>query len=315
MTPDETIERLRRADPIATCRSLGFTSLIVRNRAAVMVRCPAHAERTPSCSVFRARSGRLRVHCFSCSFSGDVFDLVACVQGLGGAGFPVLIERTTQLLGTPPAAPSPGPISRGPRTYPPQRVVRALWANARSIPTDDSAAAMMAQRGLVSVDPALARVIAPFAALPAFAGTRRGSWAETGHRLIVRMFDAQGRLRSLRAWDVTARRGGPKRLPPRGYSADRLMMLNRQGWEVLCQRARPRDLVIVEGEPDFLTASAAYSCAVWGLVAGSWCPAFAGAIPGGSRVLVATHPDSAGDRYAREIQRSVGERVELLRFR
>jgi hypothetical protein len=41
------------------------------------VRCPSpdHADRHPSASVYDARDGGERVHCFSCNFDGDVIDV------------------------------------------------------------------------------------------------------------------------------------------------------------------------------------------------------------------------------------------------
>src|SRR5262249_36165057 len=42
-----------------------------------------HQEKTPSCSLTRGPDGTLRVRCFGpCDLAGDVFDLVAAVEGL-----------------------------------------------------------------------------------------------------------------------------------------------------------------------------------------------------------------------------------------
>lgn len=47
------------------------------NRATVL--CPFHQEKTPSCSIDKAKN---RFHCFGCGKSGDVIDLLQQFEGL-----------------------------------------------------------------------------------------------------------------------------------------------------------------------------------------------------------------------------------------
>lgn len=77
-----------------------------------------------------------------------------------------------------------------------------------------------------------------------------------------------------------------------------------------------RRIVIVEGESDFLTAVLVWRhvlAAKFGIWSGSWSNALASRIRDGSEVTIWTDPDSAGDRYAEEILRSLGGRCRVLR--
>src|SRR5690606_2268434 len=101
----------------------------------------------------------------------------------------------------------------------------------------------------------LARVIPSTAkSLPDWARYRGRTWTETGHRLIVRAWDHDGRLRSVRAWRVTDG-DSPKRLPPAGKRAAGLVLANRTAVLMLRRLACPLTLVIVEGEPDWISWS------------------------------------------------------------
>lgn len=53
-----------------------------RVAGGVLVQCPAHGDRSPSCSITRGPDGTVRVRCFGCDLAGDVFHLVAAVHGL-----------------------------------------------------------------------------------------------------------------------------------------------------------------------------------------------------------------------------------------
>ena len=84
--------------------------------------------------------------------------------------------------------------------------------------------------------------------------------------------------------------------------------------------AGPLRLVIAEGEPDFLTWASRLSAdaefapvAVLGIVAGAWTPAIAARIPDGARVVVRTHHDEAGRKYAAQIHATLTGRCRLAR--
>lgn len=72
-------------------------------------------------------------------------------------------------------------------------------------------------------------------------------------------------------------------------------------------------VVIVEGEPDFLSAAGQWpDWAVLGIYSGSWSSEIAAKVPGGCEVHVCTHGDSAGLRYLRQIADSLSSRCEII---
>jgi DNA primase len=90
-----------------------------RNGRSVLCPSPSHSEDDPSCSLTFGRDRTLRVHCFGCALSGDVFDLAAAVWGLDrDSAFPKLARDLAERIGlsTDPRAPLP--------PLPPQRVPR-----------------------------------------------------------------------------------------------------------------------------------------------------------------------------------------------
>jgi len=100
------------------------------------------------------------------------------------------------------------------------------------------------------------------------------------------------------------------------------------GWgrQILATGRRPEgwggELVVAEGMPDFLSWAITFSDAdeaapaVLGLTAGSWTPDLAGRVPDGTRVILATHADAAGDRYAAAVAATfAGREVEVRRWK
>lgn len=53
-----------------------------RQRGGLVIRCPWHADRSPSCSVRIAKDGTIAAHCFACDNSGDVLSLIAVAYGI-----------------------------------------------------------------------------------------------------------------------------------------------------------------------------------------------------------------------------------------
>ena len=121
------------------------------------------------------------------------------------------------------------------------------------------------------------------------------------------MFDGAGDLVSVRARNVAG--GEPKAAPPLGWTAKGMVMANPLGQMALALGTWPwwaeRKVMICEGEPDWLSWAArpvGRSMAVLGLGgSGGWSSSIARGIPAGSRVLVRTHEDPAGDHYAEQI--------------
>ena len=80
-------DRIRYAlnDARALCDALGLLEGHIgrgwsKQAGGVMVRCPWHDEKSPSCSVTRGPDGTVRVRCFGCGATGDALTLIAEVQ-------------------------------------------------------------------------------------------------------------------------------------------------------------------------------------------------------------------------------------------
>ena len=82
--PDYSQE-IRRSltDPRRLCAALGLDKGADRQGAGgITICCPAHGDRTPSCSVTRGPDGTIRVRCFACGWTGDALTLVAQAHDL-----------------------------------------------------------------------------------------------------------------------------------------------------------------------------------------------------------------------------------------
>lgn len=336
MAAADHVQEIRRAlsDPHRVCERLGIAKGGKRQSNGLLVRCPHHAERDGSCSVTRASDGTIRCRCFACGWSGDVLTLIAEVHGRSletefrevlalGAEMAGMWEAVEELRGSPvppehrhatppPTADEPPPP---PVEYPPIGEVKALWEAAKPSSADADADEALVGRGL---DPKLvdelrlARVVAPDAPLPGWARFRGRPWTETGHRLLLRVFDATGQLRSVRAWKLTSA-DGPKRLPPAGHLTAGLVLANGGGFAVLTG-GTVDELVIHEGEPDFVSGSLHWRLPAIGIISGSWTPELAERIAAGAkRVIIRTHNDPAGDKYAEPMIEALKGKVEIWR--
>ncbi len=332
--------------------ALGCLRGATKQAGGFLIRCPWHLEKTPSCSV-QLKQGSIIAHCFGCDASGDALDLIAACRGLDiRTRFRDVLREAAVLAGrydvldtldadgptttvhsarqdtpspTPPAPEIPD------RTYPPVEEVETLW-NACSQVTDDAlCAAWLASRSLRPMDVSvrdLARALPGLTEHPFWMRYHRRSWFETGHRLLVPMLDALGRVRSVRARCVRAEGpdDAPKALPPTGYRMSGLIMADELGRIMLragsapdwWPKHEPFRLVVVEGEPDFITwatAQGASRFAVLGIESGSWSEEIASRVPNGTFVSVRTHLDAAGNKYADRIYRSLAQRCRLARRR
>jgi hypothetical protein len=300
-------------------------------RNGVLIRCPIHAERTPSCSVTTGSDGTTRFKCFGCDATGDALTLIAAIRGINGrSGFAELLRAAAELAGRPELAdlrddgtgstpPAPPPRLLTPeRTYPPADEVAALWDACRPVSDDEQASFALVAR-LVDPDAVarldLARAIPVGTRLPRWARYRGMSWLETGHRMLLPVYDHMGRRQSLRAWRVTTEGDSPKRLPPGGFKASGLVLANERGRAVLSGELRIFRLLITEGEPDTIVRSVVNPDeAIVGIVSGSWNDDFARRVPYGSEVIIRTHTDEAGDKYAATVAESVRGRAVVRRL-
>lgn len=329
-----------RLGPFDACTRLGLQYR--REGRSAFVLCPWHREKTPSCTVAIGSEGTLRVHCFACSETWDVFSLIAQLEGRDVTrDFPDVLSRAAELVGRwdvvdelagrevkreaapMPARPLPEPEPE--RLYPTETELDALLTACVRVTSDREVSNWIRSRGLDPLDVAirgLAVALPPSAALPPWARYRGESWVETGHRLIVECFDAHGVARSVRGCRVTDG-DSPKRLPPAGCRASGLVLADAMGQEMLAHgwplwAGAPR-VVIVEGEPDFLTMACELELletpphAVLGIWSGSWSADIAARIPDGAKVAVWTDADEAGEKYAAAIRGSLEPRCKVIR--
>jgi hypothetical protein len=318
--------KLGLADPRKLAHVLGLVNERSERQArGVIVNCPSHEDRgRANCSITSGRDGTVRVKCHACDFKGDALTLVALVHGLDlRADFKQVLLIGAELAGNHAlAAELEDGKPRPERTHIPEprqlpeppwaSNVSTLWESCLSVSFDRDAVTMLSGRGLdVARIEALnlARILPDWGTLPPWATFGRRTWRETGHRLVVRVFDTDGTVRALRAWRVTDG-DTPKRLPPSGCRSAGLVLANRLGWLLLRGEQVPA-LMVVEGEPDWLAATLAApgGVAVIGIGSGSWTSDMASAAARARRVVAATHPDDAGDRYAKLVTESVRRSV------
>lgn len=337
--PDHARE-LRRAltEPISVCEKLGLLAgkgtWVRQHGGGVTVRCPFHTEKSPSCSVTRGPDGTIRVRCFGCGVGADVLSLIAAVRGLSTkTNFRDVLLKAAELAGEwtiadeirggvaraeRPAVAAPR-IDELPevRDYPPHQDIDGVWGLSRPTVGDAQVSAWLVSRGLdpelVDTDD-LARALPLSAYTPRWASYHGQPWTATGHRLIVPMVDARGEVRSLRAGRVVDG-DSPKRLPPGGHKATGLVMVDAFGRAMLGGTFRPDRVIVVEGEPDFLTWATRPrgTSAVIGIVSGSWTRELVARLPLGCDLIVRTDPDRAGDKYAADAWRLARRQCHIRR--
>ena len=214
---------------------------------------------------------------------------------------------------------------------PPSAEVEEQWVRCGGVTEDSEAAAWLRSR---SLDPSLvesrnlARALPVRGHCPKWARLKGRPWSQTGHRLVLPLYGAGGMLESLRARRViTSNDKLPKGAAPTGAQVQGLVLADglarlllqsgtKPEWWPSGQRLR---VIVAEGDPDFLTWATFYgdaaetAPAVIGIVAGSWTSDLAARIPSGVQVVIRTHNDAAGDKYARQIIKSLSNRCDLLR--
>lgn len=128
MTPRPDHARTLRealSDPLQLCEDLGLLQgrrSYQRQARGLLVRCPWHDERTPSCSVRTGEDGTVAVRCHGCGATGDALSLVAAVHRLDlKLGFREVLTIASELAGLrlepgnapryalPPVRPAPPP--------------------------------------------------------------------------------------------------------------------------------------------------------------------------------------------------------------
>ena len=214
-----------------------------------------------------------------------------------------------------------------PPDYPRRELVDWLWNHTDSVVNDDGALCWLYGRG---IDPekvsrfGLARIMPTFPRWPdempkVLAWGTWGRAPEKGLRLTVPLYDIRGDVRSLifrRVYETSREAPPSKSLSLKGERAG-LVMANRAALALLRCKERPAlwegsrlEIVIVEGEPDFLTAATEEMPgdtlrAVFGICSGSWRHSHASMLPKGVDVIVATDSNETGDGYAQQIMATI----------
>lgn len=327
MNPHAEAIRRSMTDPHRVVRALRLEQGAVRQAGGYLIRCPAHGDRTASCSVTRGPDGTLRVKCFGCELSGDVLTLVGAVTGLSlrrdfkdvmlaccdAGGLHQLRDAIYSRSLAPPLDFQAPLATEEPRDYPPQPEVTSTWESGYATECIEMAHTMLTMRGLAP-DAGLARAIGEETELAGWARYRGQSWRETGHLVMLPVYDCQGVMRSIRSWQCRIGSDMPKRLPPAGHRSNELVLANDAALAILREPGCPKRVLISEGEPSFLSLCQAYpGIAVLGVMNGSWSAAFAARIPLGSLVTVRTDNDQTGDKYAQDITRSLKDRAVVRR--
>jgi len=272
-----------------------------------------------------------------CGAGGSVLDLVCAAHRLGrfraldsGGKDRVLRWIEAEGYGLAPALQAPRP-DRSRRSLS-REVLDRLWWNARQVTASRQSCAWLRSRALEPTLMAqldLVRECQDFPDFPRWAHCRGRTWGQE-RRLLLRLFNARGLHCSFRARALA--QDAPANLkeiaPAAGPgSASGMVMANGTGQRMLREgrafdgwQDRARWVVIVEGGPDFLTWSQQAHVAegrehfpVLGLFAGAWRQELAERVPDGATVLLRTHHDPAGDRYARQVAESLGHRCDLRR--
>lgn len=324
--------RARVTDPRHAIERLGLTEGATRSGTGYLVRCPWHAERTPSCSVTSGPDGTLRARCFSCGATGDLWGLVAARLGVPPASRELLeagldlFDATDLATDSPrprrdraalPPRPAPESSLAPERVYPSPEAIARFWGSLEPVTGHPDCSLMLDERG---IDPAeverrdLARALPEYSDILPAARFRGRTWDETTHRLVVPVFDAEGKMRSVRGWACLAGvEGAPKRLPLAGYLSAGLLLANALFAGAMASGKVQGQYLITEGEPDYLTWASRWDGPVCGIGSGWWTQAHADRIPWGAEVIIATHRDRAGDKYAQEVASTLRGKVTIRR--
>lgn len=240
-----------------------------------------------------------------------------------------------------PPARSSTPVSRAvvavpgrvpliePSLRPPKEEVAAMWDASCPAGCDHDAEAWFrlrygthAERFIETAElHDLCRALRPGQDLPRWAWSRSGGWTRTGHRILFRLWDHTGDAVSLRA--RCAHAGiTPKSLAPAGFSVRGLVLACPLAVQLLSGIVpgwwRPREVVIVEGEPDWLLWSARQreneeqGPAVFGIESGAWTERIAARVPDGARIAIRADADEAGATYARTIAATLRGRCRVF---
>lgn len=345
------LEAMRNRDVMPVARELGISEIGKTPSDWCLGPCPkCGAEKRHTRG--NDRRGALNIPkgkptlwaCLQCEAKGDALQLVA--YAIGGAKVGDLAthhraemrEWCSRFLGIEPGAVPRVQLARAPMvraeeappSYPPADEIAALWGACSTVTSDVDVRAWLASRG---IDAEVIEALDAARALPATFDAHRwarhrpdpdaegGTWAETGHRLAVPLYDAAGSMRSVLARRIVDREHGRKSTAPSGYQRAGLLMSCPVGAAMLAASAAPSNVIVCEGEADYLATVSGPARgmrwpdgprpAVLGMFQGGWTAAHAARVPDGARVVIATDDDSEGDKYAARIVSTLEARARV----
>ncbi len=284
--------------------------------------CPFHYDNNPSMSI---NMESLLWHCHGCDEGGHVTgfvvkemdmewkDAVLHLADMAGVDGDVLFSGNQTRSSATPRRKEPEPPMRLPK----DEVLR-VWIAGTFNRREGLLAGWAKNRGM---DPRGLRRLAKLVPerLPDWANYKATWWFESGHRLVVPMYDGNGEMASLHARcieKVKRYESYPKGLFPSGASVKGLVMANSNGVAMLKGEETPTPIIILEGVPDFLSWASqpsGRSYTVFGIVSGSFNESIAARIPDGVRIVIRTDNDEAGHKYAAKIQKLLMNRCRLYR--
>ena len=224
-------------------------------------------------------------------------------HGMLGQG---MFPEAPRMRPMPPTPPTPLRPS-----FPPSDSLAALWNAAKPVTADVHAVSYLEGRG---IDPArlaaedICRVLPSGIAVPLWAVTPyKQPWSVSGHRLLTPLFDASGRLVTVRARALGMNKW--RSLAPPSFSVVGTFFANEA-----FRHGDRRTVVVVEGDSDFWSwQSLDPSVPCIGVFAGSVKPALGSLFPDGASVYIRTDLDPAGDKYAEEVSKVLAGRCRIIR--
>ncbi|MDF1666933.1 MAG: hypothetical protein P1V97_34605 [Planctomycetota bacterium] len=327
--------------------------LFVEERSNTIAPCPI-------CGKEKREQGRNRLpigltkdlqgwRCHACKASGDVVSLVAAA--MTGTTNPKdwrpvrswFFGNVLQSEETAPRRQAPRAKRKPVFNHDHQHIKEAqlLWDRCEPILDHPRAACWLESRGFSveeiarAEDLDLCRVIPLSGPLPKWARFGGYDWRTLLAVLVFPCFNSKGEVVSVRARLL----GEDKRIPAglktlapaqRGMATNSVLA-NDLGKLILKTGKIPEfykqdaasqlEVVVVEGEPDFLSWALQFSDAdlfapvVFALWSGGWSQEIADRIPSRARVVARTDQGEAGDRYALEVYESVKERCDFFRWK
>lgn len=263
MTDQARQVREHLTDAHALCDALGLLSGRrgrdwMRQSRGVMILCPWHDERSPSCSVVRAEDGTIAARCHGCGATGDALSLVAAALHLEIArDFPEVLREAAHIAGihlddvsdgwrprTPPPRPPPPPEVEPLDDETFAELARVLLEGCSLLAPEgrDVADYLIGRRlgrlalaegwgalpgGVAELEALRARIVSAVgddawirSGLAIRSERRRGAWVWATHRLVIPWRDPDGRVQTIQRRCIgTPPEGAGKYLFPSGRPA------------------------------------------------------------------------------------------------